>query len=88
LIDEEKVAAHLENLAALMSAEELATLQSYARQIAELNCKMAALGFEVGRRNSEDDAGEANVREAVGRYHVLLVFNFMREIAPQELTVN
>lgn len=89
LIDEQKVAAHLENLAALVSAEELAALQSCARRTAELQLQVFTLGLEIAARHrSDDDADEANVREAIGRYVVLQTFNCLQELGPQELTVN
>jgi hypothetical protein len=87
-IDEERVAALLEDLPALLTESERAKLRECAETAAAQNCRMAEIGLEAARRHSDTDVEEINRREAIGRYYTTLLFQCMERMASENLIEN
>lgn len=74
MLDEERIAAYLANLPALLTEDERAKLSKCARLIVRHQSRVAEVGIEAARRCSTTDAEEVCAREAVGRFFMVLLF--------------
>ncbi len=87
-IDEERVAALLEDLPALLTEGEQAKLRECARLAVEQYLKMSEIGLEAARRHSDSESEEMSRREAIARFYVMLTVQFMETAANENLTEN
>jgi hypothetical protein len=88
LIDEEMIAALLENLPALLTESEQAQLRECARLAVEQQCRVAEIGVDAARRHSTTDIEECNRREAVGRYFTMMLIHYAETAASENMTEN
>jgi hypothetical protein len=85
LVDEERVAALLENLPELLTSDEQERLRRCARVVVKLQTRAAEIGLEAARRHSTTDVEEFTAREAIGRYFMVLVWQGLDTAANENL---